>query len=586
METREREQEHCQPVGPEINRHRFILDCVRRFAHSRARAPLGRLARPDARRCGARIAAFLIALIPILAGCAENGGESSPQARRSGPRLLIVGWDGASFDLIDRSIAAGHLPNLASLMEGGAQARLVSTIVPISSSAWIGAMTGKGPGKTGVYAFFEPVDGSYDVRLISARSNRAAPVWRILTARGLASNVFGVPVTWPPEAVFGTMVAGMLSPFDSVYTHPPEYADALRSRGFVPDLGIWRNEEKSGARRFRQQLAIKRRAVGELLSRPDWDLSIVVFKSLDIISHRGYALALGGPVARWMRELDAVLGEMVATVGPDTNVIVMSDHGFAAYRRGINLHAWLIEAGFAAHSQRDAESVPSGALAERRLEQHRRLMAELDMSKTRAFAGVSEGNFSSLRANVIGREPQGIVAPEDLDALLDEISAKLSELRFEGEGPPLVRRTIRGEAEYPGPERGVVPDLLIEFREDVNAVTDRRPEVFFAKARPRPDHARDGILILSGPSVAPRAARGEASILDIAPTALHLLGQPVYAEMDGRARTEFLVDAAPPRVISEADDPRYPAAPDAASPYTAEDLEAIVERLEALGYVQ
>jgi predicted AlkP superfamily phosphohydrolase/phosphomutase len=517
------------------------------------------LARPDARRCGARIAAFLIALIPILAGCAENGGESSPQARRSGPRLLIVGWDGASFDLIDRSIAAGHLPNLASLMEGGAQARLVSTIVPISSSAWIGAMTGKGPGKTGVYAFFEPVDGSYDVRLISARSNRAAPVWRILTARGLASNVFGVPVTWPPEAVF---------------------------RGFVPDLGIWRNEEKSGARRFRQQLAIKRRAVGELLSRPDWDLSIVVFKSLDIISHRGYALALGGPVARWMRELDAVLGEMVATVGPDTNVIVMSDHGFAAYRRGINLHAWLIEAGFAAHSQRDAESVPSGALAERRLEQHRRLMAELDMSKTRAFAGVSEGNFSSLRANVIGREPQGIVAPEDLDALLDEISAKLSELRFEGEGPPLVRRTIRGEAEYPGPERGVVPDLLIEFREDVNAVTDRRPEVFFAKARPRPDHARDGILILSGPSVAPRAARGEASILDIAPTALHLLGQPVYAEMDGRARTEFLVDAAPPRVISEADDPRYPAAPDAASPYTAEDLEAIVERLEALGYVQ
>jgi predicted AlkP superfamily phosphohydrolase/phosphomutase len=543
-----------------------------------------------ARPCGAgrvaRLAALLVGLIAILPGCGCDGSEANQRSRRGGPRLLIVGWDGASFDLVDRSIAAGHLPNLAALIESGAQARLVSTIVPISSSAWIGAMTGKGPGKTGVYAFFEPVEGSYDVRLISARSNRAAPLWRILTARGLRSNVFGVPVTWPPEAVFGTMVAGMLSPFDSVYAYPPEYTDTLRSRGFVPDLGIWRNEEKSGPRRFRRQLAIKRRAVVELLSRDDWDLSIVVFKSLDIISHRAYALGLKGPVARWMRQLDAVLGEMVATVGPDTDVIVVSDHGFATYPRGINLHAWLIDAGFAVRSRRDAENVPSGPLAERRLEQHRRLMAELDMSRTRAFAGVSEGNFASLRANVVGREPRGIVAPEDLDALLTEISEKLSELRFEGEGPPLVRRTIRGDVEYPGPERGVVPDLLIEFREDVNAVADRRSEIFFANPRPRPDHARDGILILSGPSVAPRGVRVEASILDVAPTALHLLGQPVYREMDGRVRTEFLADATPPRAISEADDPHYPAAPDATSPYTAEDLEAITERLDALGYVQ
>jgi len=518
-----------------------------------------------------------------VSACGGSDHETAPSPQRTGPRLLIVGWDGASFNLIDPSIAAGRLPNLASLIERGAQTRLASTIVPISSSAWTSAMTGKGPGKTGVYSFFEPVEGSYGVRLISARSNRAAPLWRILTARGLASNVFGVPVTWPPEAVFGTMVTGMLSPPDSIYTHPPEYTEMLRGRGFVPDLGIWRNEERSGLRRFRRQLALKRRAILELLTRNDWDFSIVVFKSLDILSHRD---CTSEAVANWMHELDSVLGDMVDTVGPDTNVIVMSDHGFAAYPRGFNVHLWLIEAGFAALAQRDASRVPKGPLADRRLEQHRRLIAELDMSKTRVFAGPTEGNFGSLRVNVAGREPQGIVAPEEVDAVLAEVSERLAELRFEGEGPPLVRRTIRGDTEYPGPERHVVPDLLIELREDVNAVVFRQPAVFSNNARRRSDHARDGILVLSGPSVAPRTGRGDASIMDIAPTVLHLLGQPIYSEMDGIARTEYLVDATPPRVVSEAEDPYYPAAPEGSTPYTEEDLEAIVERLDSLGYVQ
>ncbi len=496
-----------------------------------------------------------------------------------------MGWDGASFDLVDPLLDAGRLPNLAALIECGVSARLASTAIPVSSAAWTGAMTGKGPGKTGVYGFLEPIEGTYDARLISARSNRAAPLWRILSARGLTSIVFGVPVTWPPEAVRGTMVTGLLSPFDAVYTHPPQLADALRARGFVPDLGVWRRAEWSDADRFHQQLAIKAEVLLELLRRPDWDFAIVVFKSLDVLSHRAYDGRAHGPVADWLHELDAVLGELLRAVGANANTMVMSDHGFAAYPRSFNLHAWLRKEGFAVPSGRPADRVAPGPLATQRVEEHRRRFDELDLAKTRAFASLAQGNHGSLRLNLAGREPQGAVAPQAADALLAEIEARLAALRFPGTELPLVRRVLRGDAEHPGPQRAVVPDLLFETRADVKVVVHPGDRVFLESPRIQPDHAREGILVMCGPAIASRPARADASILDIAPTALHLLQQPVYTEMDGAVRTDLLADEAAPRRISEADDPRYPTAPEDGFFYSDEDLDAIVRRLEALGYV-
>ncbi|HEY5659001.1 MAG TPA: alkaline phosphatase family protein [Myxococcota bacterium] len=536
-------------------------------------------------RARPRAAVLALGLWLALCGCGEADRGPAADAQRPPQRLLIVGWDGATFDLVDPLIAAGRLPHLAALIECGVSARLASTIIPISSAAWTSAVTGKGPGKTGVYGFLEPIEGSYDARLISARSNHAAPLWRILSAHGLTSHVFGVPVTWPPEAVRGTLVSGLLSPFDAVYTHPPQFGDALRARGFVPDLGVWQTAERSDRQRFYEQLALKRDVLLELLESPDWDFSMVVFKSLDVLSHRFYDGRAQGPVADWLHELDAVLGALRGAAGPMANTIVMSDHGFAAYTRSFNLHAWLIEEGFTVRSGHAADGVAPGPLATQRVEAHRRRFAELDLAKTRAFATASEGNFGSLRLNLRGREPQGAVAPEAAEALLREIEARLSALRFAGDGPPLVRRVLRGEAQYPGPERAVVPDLLIETRADVKVVSNARGPVFAETARTRPDHAREGILAMCGPGIAARPARAEASILDIAPTALHLLGQPTYAEMDGRVRTDLLADATPPRVIAEADDPQFPAAPEDAFFYSDEHLDDVVRRLEALGYV-
>ena len=103
---------------------------------------------------------------------------------------------------------------------------------------------------------------------------------------------------------------------------------------------------------------------------------------------------------------------------------------------------------------------------------------------------------------------------------------------------------------------------------------------------PVPDHERAGVLIAAGPRLARRGERGTASILDVAPTVLHLLGLPVHSEMQGRALTDLLRDPTPPRVVPEADDPGFDqGTAHLDQPFTPTELRELEERLRALGYL-
>ena len=527
---------------------------------------------------------FLAGLLAVSCG----GGEDAP---RPAHRLLVVGWDGATFELVDPLVRAGRLPNLARLIERGQSAELTSTVVPISSAAWVGAVTGGTPGQTGVYDFFEPVRETYAVRLTSARSNAMPPLWRILGWHGLESIVFGVPLTWPPEEVNGVLVAGMLAPFDAEYAHPPGLAGELRARGFQPDLGIWRDAKQLTPKRLSRQIEIKRDVLVEMLGERDWDLAMVVFKSLDVLGHRIYDGRMDTDVARWYEVLDRTLGDLLAAAGPDANVIVLSDHGFRAYGRQFFPHAWLVEQGYAARrpagrSGAGGRTPPTGPLATARAEERLQAVGELDLSRTRALAGSAEGHFGGLRLNLRGREPEGIVAPEEAEALLEDIAARLRAERVPGTASPLVTRVWRPGELYPGPFSDRLPDLLFETDPSV-AVRPIPQTRWFVEdaARTFPDHAREGIWIAAGPSISGSRERGRHDVFDLAPTALHLLGLPVHEEMTGVARIEGVAGGAP-RVVSGRALAAGRTGLFGATEEGAAGQAEVLERLRALGYTE
>ncbi len=489
--------------------------------------------------------------------------------------------------MIDPLLAAGRLPNLHRLLERGTSARLRSTVIPISSAAWCSAVTGKHPGQTGVFSFFEGVPGSYEVRLIDSRSNRATPVWRTLARRRLRSLVLGVPVTYPPEPIPGIMVAGMLSPPGAVYTHPPELADQLRRRGLVPDLGIWQRDRSIlRPAAVDRHLTLKQELVLELLLTEQWNLAWIVFKELDVVSHALYDGSLDGRVAKLYGRLDEILGSLIDAVGDDTNVLVLSDHGFSAYFRQFDTQSWLLQEGLATvREDSRPQTVLPRPLAQKRAAEHLQRIRQLDLSRTLAFATAAEGNFGSIRLNVAGREPEGIVEPADMEALSQEISRRLRAVDTP-DGGALVTWLQASSELYPGPRAGLLPDLLFEVDESFIVRTSRSGPVFRRFDRPAADHDVYGILIGAGPDIASRDSRGEASIFDIAPTALNLLGLPIYDDLAGAVYADFFRVPPRPRRTAEADDP--PDLPELWPHLEAREAppsEEVTDRLRALGYV-
>ena len=319
-----------------------------------------------------------------------------------------------------------------------------------------------------------------------------------------------------------------------------------------------------------------------------WDLFFVVFKELDVLCHSAYDGRTDTLVAQLYERLDQILGELLQAAGPDTNVIVLSDHGFHAYPLFFHPHSWLVQEGFAV---RRKDFVPAtmapGPLAERRAQEHRRMLDELDLESSRVLAGTCEGNYGGLRLNLAGREPKGCVAQADAEALLVELEARLRALRVPGSERPLVTRVLRGEALYPGPERDEIPDLIFETDAQVAVYNAPGARIFEQPRAPLPDHDRHGILVAAGPAVAGIRERIDARIEDLAPTALHLLGLPVYAEMSGRARVELLEVPGEVRVVPEASQPYHDIDPwRGRAGFSRAEREELKRRLQQLGYVE
>ena len=204
----------------------------------------------------------------------------------------------------------------------------------------------------------------------------------------------------------------------------------------------------------------------------------------------------------------------------------------------------------------------------------------VDWSRTIAY---SMGHVGQVYLNRAGREPHGIVSDAEYDRRLAEVSNALAELRDES-GAPILTNLWRGHDVYRGPYAELGPDLHLELDHYAMIACP----LFATEGRVmtrqiRGDsgcHRREGIFIAGGAGIRNSVALPEASILDLAPTLLHLLGEAVPRIMDGRVLNEVLAN---PQAITYTEDndaglmTEYGFKPD--------EAEQIEERLRGLGYL-
>src|SRR5207247_9124490 len=119
------------------------------------------------------------------------------------PKVVVIGLDAATWTVIRPCMAEGKMPNLAKLMKAGVSGTLESILPPITPPPWTSFMTGKNPGKHGVFHFIETAPDRYAMNYAKGGSRRSPTGWRILNSAGLPVRTMTFPFTYPSEALEG-----------------------------------------------------------------------------------------------------------------------------------------------------------------------------------------------------------------------------------------------------------------------------------------------------------------------------------------------------------------------------------------------
>src|SRR5579872_4614515 len=143
-------------------------------------------------------------------------------------KIVIIGLDGATFDIINPMIKEGLLPNLARLLQHGSSGNLISTILPLSSVAWSSFASGRNPAKHGMYDFSKRKDNSYEYAPVTSLDRGAKAVWEYASDAGKRCLIVNVPLTYPPEKVNGVMISG--------FPYPESRKDFAWPRGVIEEI--------------------------------------------------------------------------------------------------------------------------------------------------------------------------------------------------------------------------------------------------------------------------------------------------------------------------------------------------------------
>lgn len=460
-------------------------------------------------------------------------------------RVMVIGLDCATPQLVFERWR-DDLPNIRSLVERGVWGKLRSTDPPITVPAWMSMMTSKDPGRLGFYGLRNRVDYSYE-KMATANSTfvREPTVWDVLSERGKRVILIGVPQTYPPKPVNGEMVTCFLTPStDKQFTYPAGFKEEVQrvTGGYILDAVGFRvdEEEKDRVLKTIYEMTEKRFRLARHMvdTRPDWDFFMMVEMGPDRIHHMFWKYTdpehpkyvpgnkYEASIHEYYKFVDAQIGELLAKVGEETSVLIVSDHGARGMVGGICFNEWLIREGYLVLKSRPQKAVP--------VEQ-----CDVDWGRTRAWG--SGGYYARLMINVRGREPQGAVEPgEEYERLRSELIEKLAALR-DHNGQPMHTFAVRPEDVYKE-VRGVPPDLFVYFGNlswrSVGSVWPARPEsVYTFENDTGPDDANHdwhGIFVMrDGPGGESVRLEG-LDLKDVAPTVLSLLGEAVPDDMEGR----------------------------------------------------
>jgi len=549
-------------------------------------------------------------------------------------KVVIIGLDGATMDLIRPWAQEGKLPNLARLIEEGASGELRSSVPPVTSPAWVSFMTGKNPAKHGIFNF-RTYDltkyTSFEDELVTSRHFANDTIFRLAGDAGLRVASLAVPMTYPPFPVNGVLLSGYPTPnLQTAYTYPPDLSDRFANINVTSEF--FRHSDPERVRSATHMVKQLTTYCEELMQEERYDLFMVVYTNTDTANHffRKYvdktyptydaegAAVYGDVLLNQYQLADEAVGKLLEQADSDTTVLIMSDHGSGVHatryfhtNSWLNSRGWLaakggMSTGAAKQVRRALEAVRirtpwARDFVKRRLPRvvTRGITAGLqatsaaDWSRTKAYRVPMFYFVEGIEINLKGRQPQGIVEPgREYEELRDEIIAELGKLTDPDTGRPVVREAIKKEQEYSGPLIDNAPDIVVFYDHDLAGGPHPAGPLITPIERVTLKkwsglHRMNGTLILWGRDVRQGVVVEGANIVDPAPTILYLLGLPIPADMDGEVLTQALDPALlGSRPIRREERVGRDAQIEPGGHLDEEEQEQIKDALRGLGYIE
>lgn len=503
---------------------------------------------------------------------------------------MLIGIDGVNFELLNPLIMNKRLPHFQQIMTHGSSGS-IDSILPIhSATSWVSMLTGKNPGKHGIYDFFDGFDSKNKRRIIDKSNIKSRTVWQYLDLFNMKSVVVNLPVTYPPSPLNGIMVSGMLTPPNQLCTYPCHLNKSLKADGYKIDL--FHEVFDTESTYYEQAVHImstRHQVFTKMLSDIDWDFAAIDFTSISRFQQKlWYDIS---SIENLYVKADELLGELIDEFDDgNTTFIIVSDHGYKSVEKKFFVNEWLWESGYLSryistqeatipnfwtekfghngHNKKLARLLAEAKITkdniskflpdflvetlktispDRLLKAFPRENLIIDWNDTRAY--YSSEYSQGIRINLKGREPNGIVNPGfEYERLRDDIIRELYRLRDPMTFQNVIDVVYRREELFHGDCLDLAPDVIFVPRnyDYVLKPSKRTSRSFIGNAKDLyPIYSAqcpNGLFMIYGPDISHGANINHIAPYDITPTILDFLGLPLPKDLDGKVLREVLAN--------------------------------------------